>query len=337
MSLLSLLWLVFCSSTIIMVVNFFFLKSQGEASNTSNDESLTLAEFARVVFFISLILLLIYYFGIALVLVVLAFSTGIVWLLEIFYLRSHRLSELASMDAVSGGASEEMRVMATKEPWLVEMSRTFFPIVLLVLVVRSFVVEPFRIPSGSMMPTLLVGDFILVNKFAYGLRLPVIHTKIINNAEPQRGEVFVFRYPKNPHVDYIKRVIGVPGDHIVYRDKKLTINGQPAPRKYMDTYVGTGSGSSSTGAKYHQEDLLGTKHDILILPDRNVFGGDFEYVVPEGQYFAMGDNRDNSRDSRAWGTVPEENLVGKAFMIWMNWDWQADSVINWKRLGKSIN
>ncbi len=271
-----------------------------------------------------------------LLLVLLTFFTGIVWALDVFYLGPRRLQSLASMDAVSGGASEEMRTKATNEPWLVEMSRTFFPIILLVLVVRSFIVEPFRIPSGSMMPTLLVGDFILVNKFAYGLRLPVLNTKFLDIDEPKRGEVFVFRYPENPHVDYIKRVIGVPGDHIVYHNKQLTINGQAAPQEYLDTYVGIGSGRSSTGARRLEEDLLGIKHNILVMPDRNVFGGDFEYVVPDGQYFAMGDNRDNSRDSRAWGTVPEANLVGKAFMIWMNWDWDAEGFIDWNRLGDSL-
>lgn len=272
-----------------------------------------------------------------LLLVLLTLFTGVVWLLDIAFLRARRLQALATMDAVSGGASEEMRAAATKEPWLVEMSRTFFPIILLVLVVRSFIVEPFRIPSGSMMPTLLVGDFILVNKFAYGLRLPVLNSKIIETGEPKRGEVFVFRYPENPKVDYIKRVVGVPGDHIVYRNKQLTINGQPAKQEYLDTYVGVGGGATSTGARRLHEDLLGVKHDILVMPERNAFGGDFEYVVPEGQYFAMGDNRDNSRDSRAWGTVPEANLVGKAFMIWMNWDWDADKMIAWQRLGNSIN
>lgn len=272
-----------------------------------------------------------------LLLVLLTLFTGLVWLLDIVVLAPRRLTALDEMDAVSGGASEQMRSKATSEPWLVEMSRTFFPIILLVLVVRSFIIEPFRIPSGSMMPTLLVGDFILVNKFAYGLRLPVLNTKFLDLGEPQRGEVFVFRYPENPHIDYIKRVIGVPGDHIVYRNKQLSVNGQMAMQVQLDTYVGTGSGSRSTGATHLNEDLLGVKHDILVMPERNVFGGDFEYVVPEGQYFAMGDNRDNSRDSRVWGTVPEANLVGKAFLIWMNWDWEADHFIAWGRLGNSIN
>lgn len=272
-----------------------------------------------------------------LLLVLLTLFTGLVWLLDIVVLAQRRLTALDEMDAVSGGASEQMRSKATSEPWLVEMSRTFFPIILLVLVVRSFIIEPFRIPSGSMMPTLLVGDFILVNKFAYGLRLPVLNTKFLDLGEPQRGEVFVFRYPENPHIDYIKRVIGVPGDHIVYRNKQLSVNGQMAVQVQLDTYVGTGSGSRSTGATHLNEDLLGVKHDILVMPERNVFGGDFEYVVPEGQYFAMGDNRDNSRDSRVWGTVPEANLVGKAFLIWMNWDWEADHFIAWGRLGNSIN
>jgi len=271
-----------------------------------------------------------------LLLVLLTFVTGLIWAADALFLARRRAAELDVAEAAEGGAPEQVRQDIGKEPWAVEMSRTFFPIILLVLVVRSFVVEPFRIPSGSMMPTLLVGDFILVNKFAYGLRLPVLNTKILNTGEPQRGDVFVFRYPENPRVDYIKRVIGVPGDHIVYRNKQLTINGKAAPQEFLDIYVGLGSGSSSTGAHRLKENLLGTQHDVLVMPNRNVFGGDFEYVVPEGQYFAMGDNRDNSRDSRAWGTVPEKNLVGKAFMIWMNWDWDMDAFIDWKRLGNGI-
>jgi len=271
-----------------------------------------------------------------LLLVLLTFATGLIWAADALFLARRRAATLDAAETAEGGASEQMRQAIGKEPWAVEMSRTFFPIILLVLVVRSFVVEPFRIPSGSMMPTLLVGDFILVNKFAYGLRLPVLNTKILDTGEPQRGDVFVFRYPENPRVDYIKRVIGVPGDRIVYRNKQLTINGQVAPQEFLDIYVGLGSGSSSTGAHRLKENLLGIPHDVLVMPSRNVFGGDFEYVVPEGQYFAMGDNRDNSRDSRAWGPVPEKNLVGKAFMIWMNWDWDMDSFVDWKRLGNGI-
>lgn len=269
-------------------------------------------------------------------LVLLTFATGLVWALDAMIWAPKRRVRVAGLKAAGEPVSEEVLDKVGKEPSLVELSRSFFPIILIVLLVRSFVVEPFRIPSGSMMPTLLVGDFILVNKFAYGLRLPVLNTKILDNDLPERGEVIVFRYPENPHVDYIKRVVGVPGDHIVYRNKVLYINGQQAPQQYLGTYVGEGGGQSMTGARRLRENLPGVEHDILVMPGRNIFGGDFEFVVPEGEYFAMGDNRDNSRDSRAWGTVPEENLVGKAFFIWMSWDWNKDYFVSWDRLGGSI-
>ncbi len=269
-------------------------------------------------------------------LVLLTFATGLIWALDAMIWAPKRRVRVAGLKAAGEPVSEEVLDKVGKEPSLVELSRSFFPIILIVLLVRSFVVEPFRIPSGSMMPTLLVGDFILVNKFAYGLRLPVLNTKILDNDLPERGEVIVFRYPENPHVDYIKRVVGVPGDHIVYRNKVLYINGQQAPQQYLGTYVGEGGGQSMTGARRLRENLPGLEHDILVMPGRNIFGGDFEFVVPEGEYFAMGDNRDNSRDSRAWGTVPEENLVGKAFFIWMSWDWNKDYFVSWDRLGGSI-
>jgi len=270
-------------------------------------------------------------------LVILTFATGLIWALDAMLWAPKRRAQVAGLKAAAEPPSEELLEKAGKEPSLVEMSRSFFPIILIVLLVRSFVVEPFRIPSGSMMPTLLVGDFILVNKFAYGLRLPVLNTKILDTGMPERGDIFVFRYPENPSVDYIKRVIGLPGDHIAYRNKVLYINGEQAPQNYRGTYLGVGGGQAMTGARHLQEDLLGVEHDILVMPGRNVFGGDFEFVVPEGQYFAMGDNRDNSRDSRAWGTVPEKNLVGKAFFIWMSWDWNKDYFVSWDRIGNSIN
>ena len=220
-----------------------------------------------------------------------------------------------------------------KESVLVEYARSLFPVILAVLVLRSFLVEPFRIPSGSMMPTLLVGDFILVNKFAYGVRLPVINSKIVDVGEPERGDVMVFRYPKNPSLDYIKRVIGLPGDKVAYYKKQLFINGEPAKQDEQGSYAGVGAGVSMSGAKLRQEFLLGVDHDILIDESRGTMEG--EFTVPEGQYFVMGDNRDNSNDSRYWGFVPEANLVGKAFMVWMNWDSQSDGIA-WERLGSSI-
>ena len=210
------------------------------------------------------------------------------------------------------------------EPLLVEYARSFFPVVLIVLLLRSFLFEPFRIPSGSMMPTLLVGDFILVNKFTYGARLPVLNTKFIEFGEPERGDIVVFRYPKQPSVDYIKRVIGLPGDRIAYFDKKVYINGQPVKQTSLGRYQGVGQGVNMTGSEHLEEDLTGVNHSILITPGAPTVEDVF--VVPQGQYFVMGDNRDNSNDSRYWGTVPEANLVGKAFFIWMNWDWENKGI-----------
>lgn len=216
-------------------------------------------------------------------------------------------------------------VIGEKEPIVVEYARSFFPVVLVVLLLRSFLVEPFRIPSGSMMPTLLVGDFILVNKFAYGIRLPVVNAKIIDIGEPKRGDIVVFRFPKDPTVDYIKRIVGLPGDEIVYSRKRIYVNGQPVKQTPLGFYEGTGP---MGGEALLSEDLGEVTHDILVR------GGDFsandsKYVVPKDHFFVMGDNRDNSNDSRFWGFVPEGNLVGRAFFIWMSWD----SGIVFNRLG----
>lgn len=215
---------------------------------------------------------------------------------------------------------------------LVEYARSFFPLLLLVLVLRSFVFEPFRIPSGSMKPTLLVGDFILVNKFAYGVRLPVIHKKILKTGEPERGDVSVFRYPKQPELDYIKRIVGVPGDVLQYRDKKLTVNGVLASQELIGDYADP-DGEAQRFVEY-AEDLIGVEHKIL-----NTIGarrGDFQVEVPEGMYFAMGDNRDNSNDSRYWSFVPEDHLVGKAFMVWMHFNW-GNGGVQWSRIGEGIH
>ncbi len=219
------------------------------------------------------------------------------------------------------------------EPFLVETAHSFFPILLIVLILRSFIAEPFRIPSGSMMPTLLIGDFILVNKFTYGIRLPVLYTKLIDINEPERGDVVVFRFPKNPEVDYIKRLVGIPGDRVAYYDKKVYINGKLARQVLLGQYHGVGQGTNMSGASHITENLAGKEHDILIINGQPTVEGVF--VVPEGHYFMMGDNRDNSNDSRYWGFVPEQNLVGKAFFIWMNWDWQNKGV-GFDRIGNTI-
>jgi len=204
------------------------------------------------------------------------------------------------------------------DPVLVDYARSFFPIFLIVLVLRSFIVEPFRIPSGSMIPTLLIGDFILVNKYDYGIRLPLINKKVIEIGNPERGDVVVFRYPNDPSTPFIKRIVGLPGDKIVYENHELFINGEKIETRPISTYVGLKSAAVHTGAKLLEEDLLGHDHQILWTTQGR--SPSFSDIVPPDSYFVLGDNRDNSRDSRYWGFVPDENLIGRAFMIWMNWD-----------------
>ncbi|MCU7917402.1 MAG: signal peptidase I [Candidatus Thiodiazotropha sp. (ex Epidulcina cf. delphinae)] len=274
-------------------------------------------------------------------LVVASALTGGIWLLDSILFAPKR-RKVAAAD--EGGETDNVQA-ARKEPLIVEYSRSFFPVIFAVLILRSFLVEPFRIPSGSMMPTLLIGDFILVNKFSYGIRLPVLNEKIIDLGEPQRGDPVVFRYPKQPWVDYIKRVVAVPGDTIYYRNKTLYVNGEAMPQTPLGQYTGVGSGERMTGALMAVENLDGTEHTLLInplAPDlpmgcRVLRNGPI--TVPEGNYFVMGDNRDNSNDSRCWGLVPEENLVGKAFGIWMNWDSDINAFppIAWERIGKGID
>ena len=266
-------------------------------------------------------------------LVAATFFTGLAWAADALVLAPRRVRKARQLER-QGMSSESREVAAVlKEPTWIEYCKSFFPVILAVLLLRSFLVEPFRIPSGSMMPTLLVGDFILVNKFDYGIRLPVLNTKIIDIGEPKRGDVVVFRYPKDPSVDYIKRVVGLPGDRIGYYNKILHINGKPIAQVPAGVYVGKGSGVSMSGAGERQEQLGDVQHKILVMPRTPGLEG--EFVVPENQYFVMGDNRDNSNDSRYWGTVPEENLVGKAFRIWMNWD-SANGGIEWDRIGRKI-
>ena len=269
-------------------------------------------------------------FDFAALLVALTAFTGIVWGIDRWFFAGNRARRAAALEAGGAGSPEERKALvdrAMREPVLVEYCRSFFPVILAVLVIRSFLAEPFRIPSSSMMPTLLIGDFILVNKFAYGLRLPVTNHKIVSFGEPARGDVIVFRYPgDSPNdpdrgTDFIKRVVGVPGDTITYRNKVVYVNGEPQPQQDLGTYVGTGSGADMSGNALRVEDLGGVKHRILVRRDDGFQGmreGSFQ--VPEGAYFVLGDNRDNSRDSRYWGVVPEQNLVGKAFLIWMNFD-----------------
>lgn len=233
--------------------------------------------------------------------------TGIIWGGYLLFLKLSKIDPLTQ-----------------KEPLLVKYAHSFFPIVFVVLILRSFIAEPFLIPSGSMMPTLLIGDFILVNKFTYGIRLPVLHKKVVELNKPERGDIVVFRFPKQPSIDYIKRVVGLPGDRVAYYNKKVYVKGKLAKQVSLGSYQGIGQGANMTGAEHLLEDLTGIEHSILVKHGLPSVEGVF--IVPEGHYFVMGDNRDNSNDSRYWGTVPEENLVGKAFFIWMSWDWQHKGV-----------
>jgi signal peptidase I len=215
-------------------------------------------------------------------------------------------------------------------PTVVEYARSFFPVLLVVLLVRSFLYEPFRIPSSSMVPTLLVGDFIFVNKYQYGLRLPVTNTKIIDIGSPQRGDVVVFKLPSDPKTNYIKRLVGLPGDRITYRRKQLSVNGVLIPIEQVGRYTG----GIPVGASRAIEQLGKVRHDVLLMPHQPSLEGTF--TVPEGHYFMMGDNRDNSRDSRypGVGYIPEQNVVGKAVRIWMNWSFPGAPL--WSRIGDPI-
>lgn len=248
----------------------------------------------------------------ALILVILSFISGVFYFLDILFWAKRRSQ-------------------GQKPNKIIEYSRSFFPVFFIVLLLRSFLVEPFRIPSGSLEPTLLVGDFVAVNKFAYGLRLPVIEKKVIPIANPKTGQIAVFRWPPEPSYDYIKRVIGTPGDKVSYHNKVLTINGKEVKQTFVEYTTDESSGRPV--AKY-KEDLNGVVHNIFIRPDLPAV--DFDVVVPEGNYFMMGDNRDDSADSRFWGFVPDSYLRGKAFLVWMSWNGKTDSV-RWSRIGSLIH
>lgn len=260
--------------------------------------------------------------------------TGVIWVIDSFRFKPGREQAAADLIAREGDQVDKVRVEELRKPGvLVDYAKSFFPIILVVLILRSFLIEPFRIPSGSMMPTLVAGDFILVNKYSYGIRLPVIDTKIIDIGSPARGEIAVFRYPEDPSIDYIKRIVGLPGDHLRYEDKRLFVNGEEMPQRLIGTYTGVGHGRGMSGASLRMETINGNEHEILVQSRRPV--GEGEFIVPDGYYFAMGDNRDNSNDSRFWGPVPDEYLVGRAFMIWMSWDSERGGV-TWERIGTRL-
>jgi signal peptidase I len=282
----------------------------------------------------------------ALILFVLTIATGVVWFLDVFYLSKQRRAKanaaLAEFDArnarlaadgVKLDASGRSALAANilRKPTWIEYSGSFFPVIALVFFLRSFLYEPFKIPSSSMVPTLQIGDLILVNKFTYGVRLPIVNKKIIEVNKPQRGDVMVFKYPKDMSLDYIKRVVGVPGDKIVYKNKRLAVNGKELSYRPLPDYLDE---EHLTYSRQFLENLSGVEHKILVderapayVPNPDAFPQHelctydiegFACTVPAGQYFMMGDNRDNSLDSRYWGFVPDQNIVGKAFFVWMN-------------------
>lgn len=240
-----------------------------------------------------------------------------------------------------GSAVIEQAAIVTKgdsaephQPILVEYARALFPVILIVFVLRSFVVEPFRIPSGSMLPSLHIGDFILVNKFKYGIRLPIVNQKILDLSAPERGDVMVFRFPNNPKLNFIKRVVGLPGDKIAYVDKKLYVNGTMVNVVEDGEYAYQEISNRGHSADQFLETIDASTHTILI--DGRIRNIDMEVEVPEGHYFVMGDNRDHSNDSRSWRFVPEQNVVGKAFFIWFSWKSATGGGVDWGRIGNSI-
>jgi signal peptidase I len=238
---------------------------------------------------------------------------------------------LADRALLKGSRQHGTNSAAVPDPPLIQYARSFFPVILVVLLVRAFVFEPFRIPSASMMPGLVDGDFIFVDKYAYGLRLPVINTKILSTGEPRRGDVIVFRLPTDPSIHFIKRLIGLPGDHVSVRDNQITINGVPVPVQDAGAYS---EGYGFSGAELALERFGAEQHLIMLAQNRGAT--DFETVVPAGHYFFMGDNRNDSADSRfpLVGLVPEQNLVGRAVRIWMNW--QIPGWPHWRRIGMKI-
>ncbi len=317
-------WIALVASGLVIFASFFVGRAHpatpaaGVDGHPAQQPIHAWLEVAWPVFFIAIMgmLTLKEVLGFPAVLLLATVLTGIVWLVDACILKKARTGK-------------------TTEPVVVEMARSFFPVILIVFVLRSFLYEPFKIPSESMVPTLVVGDFILVNKFTYGVRLPVINKKIIDVGLPRRGDVMVFRYPEDPSKDFIKRVVGTPGDKIVYKNKRLTINDQPIPTEQLDSQTRVDDRLAFQSYDVIRE-KLGEKTHLSYLDPRAQavrLGGVREFpnrancaynddqmtcTVPAGHYFMMGDNRDNSEDSRYWGFVPEENIVGKAVLIWMN-------------------
>lgn len=287
----------------------------------------------------------------SLFLVIFTLVTGVIWVLEKLVWAKKRQQKLTSLQAETNGIDPELSKKIDPQPWWVENAVSIFPVIAFVLILRSFIFEPFQIPSGSMMPTLLVGDFIVVEKYAYGLKDPVWHNTIVPTGEPKRGDIVVFRYPKNPNIDYIKRVVGLPGDTIRYSSLKqicIQAKGESECKPVSLTNLQQSEFAQGYTPLMQLDEQLGeVKHHILINPmhaDRvseyEPRAGVNEWVVPQGHYFMMGDNRDNSADSRFWGFVPEQNLVGKAVGIWISFvfDRSPDSALpTWVPTGVRFN
>jgi signal peptidase I len=257
------------------------------------------------------------HFDLPLILTLLVLVTGLTALIDIIFFAKKR-------QARNG-----------KHPLIVELSRSFFPALLLVWIIRSFIIQPYRVPTGSLEPTVLPGDFIAVKQFSYGLHLPVVNFKVMHVGEPKRGDIALFYWPIDTSKLFVKRVIGLPGDHVVYKDKTLTINGQEMTQKSLGkAFEIEPDGLSEVDRKL--ENLTGITHEIFVKPEMMNLDNEVDVTVPDGHYFMMGDNRDDSDDSRRWGFVPERYLIGKAFGIWMSWD-SLDHRIRWERIGKALH
>ena len=265
-------------------------------------------------------------FDFEVILVLLTLVSGVIWALDKILWAKQRSASLSSDEN-------------NREPIVVEYANSLFPVFLVVLVLRSFVGEPYEIPSGSMKPTLLIGDYILVSKYSYGIRLPVVDTKILDVAAPERGDVFVFRYPEDNETNFIKRVVGVPGDKVRYVNKTLYVNGEKVTQTKLGVAPAECPGFFRQSATIFQENLLGTEYLTYVCEQDR--GGVIEFTVTDGHYLAFGDNRDNSNDSRGWGLVPERNLVGKAQIIWFSSDatkgWFSGERFRWGRIGTALN
>ena len=351
--LLAILAILALPAVLIAVVDDWFLRpSRRLAGATADPPFLATIYFVLPVLLVAAVLKLLgsERLDFSLVLVIVVAGAGVIWLID------HLL--LAPMRARAAAAAGTGPVPV---PVTVDYARSFFPVAVVVLVVRSFIFEPFRIPSDSMMPTLLDGDFIVVNKFAYGLRVPVLNDKVVSIGEPQRGDVVVFRYPPDPAINYIKRLVGLPGDRVQVLSDQLIINGTPMPvvsdGRYDDgCYHNMRLSTETLGTHRHQTLSCLTAGDLWAPPgptcSRHIEhnyqcregnplaehdrGDSEEMVVPQGQYLMIGDNRDNSSDGRFWGFVPEDHLVGKATRIWFNWDLQRSGGPMWGRIGRKI-